>query len=109
MEGKLDDVGLAGETQAQGTKGERPNDAHAAARFVRGFVHYFVEHAAVGCEAVFGPLLFYVDQRPLPLAVDEMLEAGDGEEVGIGVHLQFGAGLWSKPFDDFRLQPVEWR
>ncbi len=57
-----------------------------AALFVRhGIMRTLVEHFALGGQAVFTPLLFDVDQRPLPRAKAIVLDARYGEEVLLAI------------------------
>ena len=61
-------------------------NAEVAPAFAAGFVCLIVQHAALGGEAVFGPLLFDVDERALARAEREVLQRGkrDGDIVGFG-------------------------
>jgi len=45
-----------------------------------------VEDVALGGEAIVGPELLDVDEGELPLAVGQVLEAGDGDQVVLGIH-----------------------
>lgn len=56
-------------------------NAEAGARFRAGLVGAVVELAALGGEAVLRPDLLEMDEGPLALAEDEVLEAGEGEEI----------------------------
>ena len=45
-----------------------------------------MEFVALGRKPVGGPSGFEMDQPPLPLAEQEVLQAGDGEEIGFVEH-----------------------
>jgi hypothetical protein len=59
-----------------------------ASRFVRSIVRPIMQHAALGGEPVFGPLLIQVNERTLPLTIEQVLKRGDRERVvfGHGLH-----------------------
>ena len=60
--------------------------AGVVAAFAAGFVRFLVQQAALGREPVLGPLPFDVDERALPRAELEVLQRGDGEEIGRRFH-----------------------
>ena len=78
--------GAAGNAVVERAYAEAAAGADAVADFGGFGVGVFVEEAAFGGEAVFGPLLFEVDEAPLALAEGEMLKGGEGEEIGFGEH-----------------------
>lgn len=84
--GEFDNVGDAGEAEAEAANGEGADDADAVFGFVGAVVSFFVEDFAFGGEAVFRPGLFDVDEGPLPLAEGEVLEGGERQQVGGLVH-----------------------
>ena len=83
---KFDDVGLPSEAEAEGVDTEAARSADAWAAFGTGLVGAFVEDAPFGGEAIFLPHLFEVDEAPLAFAEEEVLEAGEWEEVVFLVH-----------------------
>lgn len=99
---EFNDVGAAGDAVVEGTDAEAAAGADAVADFGGFGVGVFVEEAAFGGEAVFRPLLFEVDEAPLALAEGEVLEGGEGEEVGFGEHLRI---LGSPQASDLRWVP----
>ena len=60
-------------------------DALASLLVRRGVVCAFVQHFALGSQAVFAPLLLNVDQRPLTRAKAKVLNARNGEEVLLAI------------------------
>ncbi len=65
---EFDDVGAAGDAVVEGADAEAAAGSDAVADFGGFGVGDFVEEVAFGGEAVFGPLLFEVDEGPLALA-----------------------------------------
>ena len=51
----------------------------------RRIVRALVQHFAFGGQAVLAPLLFNMNQRPLPRAEAKVLNARDGEEVLLAI------------------------
>ncbi len=81
MRGELDDIGLAGEAEAEGAEAESAGDAEAGSGLGGAVVGAVVEDAALGGETVFGPGLLDMNEGPLPLAEGEVLEAGERQQV----------------------------
>lgn len=84
---EFDDVGLTGEAELEGVEAEAAGGADTWATFGTWGVGAFVEDAPFGSEAIFLPQLFDVDKPPLPLTEEEVLEAGEWEEVVFVVHV----------------------
>ena len=82
---EFDDIRLADKSQAQGTKGKIPRDAGIAAGFMPGGMDMVVGEAPLGREAVLAPNLLDMDQRALPLAIQQVLQGGKGQEIIFGV------------------------
>ena len=78
---EFDDVRLADEAQPQRPQRQIPRDAHIAANFVPGGMDMVVSQPPFGRETVLAPGLFDVDQRALPLAIQQVLQGGKGQEV----------------------------
>lgn len=51
-------------------------------------MHTLVLYPARGSQRVLTPLVLNVDQRPLPAAEREMLDAGEEEEIIVFIHLR---------------------
>ncbi len=84
---EFDDIGLTGEAEFEGVEAEAAGGADTWATFGTWGVGAFVEDAPFGSETIFLPQLFDVDKPPLPLTEEEVLEAGEWEEVIFVVHL----------------------
>jgi len=93
--GELDHITHARKPQPigchrHGTRGDDP-----VPRFgEEGIVNSLVHDPALGGQRVFPPLLFHVDERPLPAAKQEVLNAREGQKVVLGVfgHVDFTKG-----------------
>jgi hypothetical protein len=83
---EFDDVGFAREAKAHRLDAEAARDDDSGAGFGAGFVDSLVQDAAFLGEAILLPLLFDVDESPLALAEEEVLEAGEREKVVFGEH-----------------------
>lgn len=72
----------AGNTKRRGKDVHVPGDQQVApSLFLPGIMGLFVHDRSVGGPPIFRPLVFNVDQRPLPAAELEMLEPGELEVV----------------------------
>ena len=60
-------------------------DAIAAFLIRRRIVRTPMQHLALGGQAILAPLLFNMNQRPLPRAETKMLNARNGEEVLLAI------------------------
>ena len=80
-------VALAGQSQRVGNDGEAAKDERIAAALAGGFiVGATVQKAALHRAQVFLPLVFDINQRPLPPAEGEVLQAGQLEKVFVAIH-----------------------
>jgi len=78
---ELDDIGLAGESEAKGLDVYAPGDEHTGPALGAAGVDTLVEDAALGGEAVLVPLLLDMNEAPLPLAELQVLQSGKRQEV----------------------------
>ena len=70
-----------------GNDGEAAKDERIAAALAGGFiVGATVQKAALHRAQVFLPLVFDINQRPLPPAEGEVLQAGQLEKVFVAIH-----------------------
>lgn len=83
---KLDHVSLSDETQPQAAQRKPARNAHLATRLGARGMRRFVQQAAFGSQPVLFPLLFEMDQRPLPFAEHQMLKPGERQQVVFAVH-----------------------
>jgi hypothetical protein len=81
---EFDDVGLAGEAEAERAEGEPAGSHDFRAGFCVSFVDAGVQEIPLCSKTVLGPDLFEVNQGPLPFAEGEMLESRKGEEFVLG-------------------------
>lgn len=81
---EFDDVGLAVESETVAGEVEAAGGSQAGAGFGGAVVGALVEDAAGGGEVVLGPEPLDVDEGALALAVEEVLEGGNGEGGGGG-------------------------
>ena len=79
---KFDDVGLTLQAETAGDKRQSSRHAYSRTGFGRPFVRPFMQHAPLGGEKILLPKPLNVDQSALPLAVKQVLEGGDGKQVG---------------------------
>ena len=80
-------VTLAGEAQSVGHDGQAPEDQGIAPPLPGGLVvGPSVEQVPLHRAQVFRPLVFHMDQRPLPPAEGKVLQSGKLEEVLVPVH-----------------------
>lgn len=89
---ELDDVGHAVEAECGGLQRQGAYDAQVAAALAAGFMGFVVEHAALGGEAIFGPLAFDVDERALARAEREVLQGGERKRGVVGGRQRWGRG-----------------
>ena len=89
---KLDDVGHAVEVECGGLQRQGAHDAQVAAALAAGFVGLVVEHAALGGEAVLGPLALDVNERALARAEREVLQGGERKRGVVGGRQRWGRG-----------------
>jgi hypothetical protein len=83
---EFDDIRAAGNAITERAEAEAAADADAVAQFDRIGIGVIVQYTPFGGEPVLLPLLFEMDESPLALAEDEMLERGEREEIGFGKH-----------------------
>ena len=84
---KFHDITLSREPQRVGDDGKPPEDEHIAPALAgRLVVRTAVQQVALHRAHIVLPLAFYVDQRPLPPAKGEVLQAGQLEKVFIAIH-----------------------
>lgn len=95
---EFDDVSHALESVAAGLEWEGAGDADAGAGFAAAGVRAFVQDAAFGCEGVFIPDAFDVNERALSRAEGVVLERGDEDGFGGGGHAKICAQTIAHPF-----------
>ena len=78
---ELDDVCFSAQAEPMRYDVESACDADAVAGLVGAVVGFFVELVALGGEMVFRPDLLEMDECALPLAEQEVLQCGEGEQV----------------------------
>jgi len=84
---KFDDIRLPYEAKAKRVKSEAAGNTNIAAALRSIGIMYPVMHLpSPNGENILLPLLFQVDQSPLTLAKDKVLQGGDGEKFVFGVH-----------------------
>jgi len=81
---KLHNIGDAMEPECGGLQWQCAGDTNVATAFAAGFVGFVVQHATLGSQPVFSPLLLDVNERALPFAECEVLKRRDREGVDLG-------------------------
>ena len=69
-------LGLARKSEPKTVNAESPRNYQVRSRLRGGFVDTLMQHAAFLGEPVLFPLLLDMNQRPLPLAEQQVLESG---------------------------------
>ena len=85
---KFHNVGLAGQAEPHRTNREGPHRADPPLLLRLPAVRPLMQHPAFGSEPVFNPNLLEVDQGALTGAVQIVLQGGEHDVVGFGVHFQ---------------------
>lgn len=85
---ELHHVGLPGEAETTGADRQGSHRADPALLLRLPAVRPLVQHPPLGGEAVFDPDLFQMDQSALSRAIEIVLQGGEHDVVGFGVHAQ---------------------
>ncbi len=78
---KLDRIGASEEPEPVGAKRHAADDLGASAKIAPWSIGASVENAPGGRRRVLLPCALDVDERGLPLAVHEVLQTGEGEQI----------------------------
>ena len=86
LEPEFDYIGATGDSIAQRPDAQTAADTDAIPNFEGFRVSIFVQQSSFGGKPVFAPLLFQVNQTPLPLTEREVLQGREWQQVGFGEH-----------------------